>query len=223
MKILLTGAPGSNPALHVLGVVKPLIMGGQCTSAKNNFSRLYFLDHRTDTRIEILNYVTDAEIEKAHDASYKISDCQYSIVLGIVEDLIVDKRDSAHIVLYFNLDSMNFQWPHELHELLDKVTDLSQHRPIDVVCLSTRRVFDSKTLGYFDQIHMFHNASPTNLDSIMGYLKDTDQYSDPDHLEILVSNLNPDSEDWIGLNALVEIEEGLKIDTYGRIVVNYDR
>lgn len=219
MRIILIGSPTSDPALQAVSVVDRLIKSHQ--DAKQ-FIRVYFLDHRIDTRTDMTTYIVEDNPNTNLNISYKVSTCTLPILSELADGLLIESKYSAHqnrVILYFNLDSVTSNNLDILRSTLDNFQTITEKIDLDIVCLSTTRVLDHNLLDRFDQIHMFNDTSPPATNELMAYLVKTGKYYEIDTLQRLISLLDVKSDKEVQLSSLINLEDR-DIASFGRIVAS---
>jgi len=218
MKILLVGAPDSNVPLHIMTVIQDVIREGQ---DKFSFHRLYFLDHRSDNREVMTKYVCADNTNTDLDITYKISTCSSLIMTQLIDNLQLEAHRSdrlTRLIIYFNLDSIATSNPTILRTIFKNLETMSEKLPVDILCLSTRRVLNHALLSQFDQIHIFKDTSPPSLEGLMKYLVDMGKIYENDRLQELIASLDTDSKCSVSLSKLTDMSKG-DIIKNGRIVI----
>jgi hypothetical protein len=221
MNHILVGSVRYSPTQHIIKILDQEIKN---TDPKKHI-RVYFLDHRVDTRIGMADYIVDDESEVDHDVSYKISECSAGILSELTDNFETESKYSycqIRIILFFNLDSIDSVDPSIVRSLLSKIQSVMDKLDIRVICHTSSRFVDKELLDRFDQIHMFKDTATDSLDGLMNYLIDTDKYYQIVRLRRLIAKLDQDSSDSIALGSIKNMVDD-DVAKYGRIIVTNNR
>lgn len=217
MKTIIVSSKRHDPTPHVLNILDNAI---NQTNAKI-LTRVYFLDHRVDTRMGMTTHVVESSTTQDRDISYKVLNCSATILSGLIDDLINESRYSEsgnQIILYVDLDSVDSVDPTVLSEILDRLDVVTQKMDLSLICLTTSRFLDNGLLNRFDQIDIAKQTSSDVLDELMKYLVDNDRYYQVDRLRKLISLLDSDSISTVDLDNLLTMMD-CDLRQYGRVVV----
>lgn len=217
MKTIIVSSNRYDPTPHVLNILDNAI---NQTNAKI-LTRVYFLDHRVDTRMGMTTHVVDSSTTQDRDISYKVLNCSTTILSELIDDLINESRYSEsgnQIILYVDLDSIDSVDPTVLSEILDRLDAVTQKLDLSLICLTTSRFLDNGLLNHFDQIDIAKQTSSDVLDELMKYLVDNDRYYQVDRLRKLISLLDSDSISTVDLDNLLTMMD-CDLRQHGRIVV----
>ena len=227
MNHIIVGSNRYNPTRHIIDILDREIKD---TDPKKHI-RVYFLDHRVDTRIGMADYILDSgedsgeDSAEEHDISYKISECTTAILSEFADDFLTEARFSycqLRIILFFNLDSVDSVDPSVVRSLLDKFQQVMDRLDICIICHTSSRFVDKDLLSRFSHIHMFKDTATDSLDELMNYLMEVDKYHQVGRLRRLIAKLDQDSPDSIALESIGNMIDD-QVAKYGRIVTTIDR
>jgi hypothetical protein len=214
MKTILIGSQRYNPIPYIIDIIDNQIKSYD----QKRLIRLYFLDHRVDTRMGITNYIVEDNTNTDFDVTYKVSNCTLTILSELVEDMTDEAKYSDRrsiILLYFNLDSIDHSI---INSILNSIQQVMDIMTLDLICSSTSKFVESDILNRFNSIYICRNDTSSSDDEIVKYLIETDVWCGADRLRRLIMTLDEKSIDTIGIKDLQKIMDS-DVSSYGRILV----
>jgi hypothetical protein len=217
MRTILVGSQRHDPTTHIVDIIEKQIT----TYDQRRSIRVYFFDHRADTRMGMTDYIIEGDSNMNFDVTYKVSNCTAAILSELAEDMMNEARYSNcrnTILLYFDLDSIDSIDQTVINSILSNFQNVSDVLALDLICLSTSKFLDAELLNRFDQIHILKEATTSSDDDIIEYLVQTDRWCEPSRLNRLIMMLDIESVNSIELKDLRKMMES-DVSKYGRIVV----